>query len=256
MVRYSPSWKKKKLIVFDLDGTLARSKQPLSRMIARLLVRLLEQKRVAVISGGKLRQFKDQVVTPLSRMRQKPAYENLFLFPTTAMSFYRYRKGWKSVYQKKFAPSERREVFEALRSALREIGYRPRRVYGTLIEDRGTQITFSGLGQKAPLQKKKRWNKKNDVRPELLKLLRVSLPKYEVRSGGLTSVDVTKKGIDKAFGIRQMEKYLKIRKKEMLFVGDALQRGGNDAPVKGTGVVCVAVRDPKETEGLLQFLVA
>ena len=50
----------------------------------------------------------------------------------------------------------------------------------------------------------------------------VYLPEFEVRLGGLTSIDVTKKGIDKAYGIRQVKKRLSVPIKEMAYVGDAL----------------------------------
>ena len=47
----------KKLIVFDLDGTLAESKASLDAEMAALLNRLLEIVKVAVISGGDWPQF-------------------------------------------------------------------------------------------------------------------------------------------------------------------------------------------------------
>lgn len=256
MDRYPAVWRKKKLIVFDLDGTLAKSKQPISPSMARLLAELLEQRGVAVISGGEISRFRAQVIAPLLRIGAKSRLKNLFLFPTTAMSFYRYQAGWKKVYEKRFSSFERKKTLGAFKEIIELVDYHPRKAYGKIVEDRGTQITFSALGQKAPLGKKKEWNRKRDIRPELLRELKKLLPGYEERIAGLTSIDVTKKGVDKAFGIRQMEKYLKIKKKDMLFVGDALYRGGNDAPVKKTGVPCIAVKDPKETERLIRFLVA
>ncbi|HEY4195665.1 MAG TPA: hypothetical protein VGM63_09015 [Mucilaginibacter sp.] len=42
----------KKLIVFDLDGTLAESKAAIDNEMVSLLVRLLTVARVALISGG------------------------------------------------------------------------------------------------------------------------------------------------------------------------------------------------------------
>ena len=70
------------------------------------------------------------------------------------------------------------------------------------------------------------------------------LPAFEVRRGGLTSIDVTQKGIDKAYGVRQIEKVLKIPIKEMVFIGDALYPGGNDAAAKKTGVQTIATKRP------------
>lgn len=49
----------KKLIVFDLDGTLAESKSPLDAEMAKLLGALLGVVKVAVISGGNWPQFEN-----------------------------------------------------------------------------------------------------------------------------------------------------------------------------------------------------
>jgi phosphomannomutase len=47
----------KKLIVFDLDGTLAESKSPLDTEMAALLTSLLATVKVAIISGGNYRRI-------------------------------------------------------------------------------------------------------------------------------------------------------------------------------------------------------
>ncbi|MDQ0477838.1 hypothetical protein [Chryseobacterium sp. MDT2-18] len=52
----------KKLIVFDLDGTLTKSKSAIDREMADLLNNLLEVAQVAIISGGDWPQFETQVL--------------------------------------------------------------------------------------------------------------------------------------------------------------------------------------------------
>lgn len=258
MVRQFPlDWKKRRVIAFDLDGTLTASKSPLDAAGARSLAALLARKKVAVVSGGTFARFRAQIIRPLRRFGGAGVrFQNLFLFPTTAMSFYRYRGGWRKVYERTFSAAERRTILAALQRALEMERYRPRRTYGRLIEDRGTEVTFSALGQRAPLSKKRRWNRGRDMRPELLKLLKRILPGYKEEMGGLTSIDVTKKGVDKAYGMREIERYLRVRPCEILFVGDALYRGGNDSPVLRTGVAHCAVKGPRETGRLIDFLVA
>jgi HAD superfamily hydrolase (TIGR01484 family) len=237
----------KSLIVFDLDGTLTESKAPLKPDMARALAALLAQKRVAIIGGGSYEQFKAQFV---GRFQCPPAlFKNLFLFPTTSTSFYRYqRSGWKQVYRKVLKPAEKKKIMHAFADAFAAAGYvPPKKLWGNAIEDRGSQITFSALGQRAPVKAKAAWNKKSDARPALMKIIQKELPRFEVRRGGLTSIDVTQKGIDKAYGVRQIEKELKISIKDMVFIGDALYPGGNDAAAKKTGVQTIAVKGPKDT---------
>jgi phosphomannomutase len=75
----------KRLIVFDLDGTLAVSKSPLDAEMAARLGALLAVARVAVISGGDWPQFREQVLSALSRGQ---SLENLFILPTCGTKFY------------------------------------------------------------------------------------------------------------------------------------------------------------------------
>ena len=55
----------KKLIVFDLDGTLATSKQAIDEDMGRLFGELLDIRSVAVISGGDWPQFERQLLGQL-----------------------------------------------------------------------------------------------------------------------------------------------------------------------------------------------
>ena len=74
--------------------------------------------------------------------------------------------------------------------------------------------------------------------------------------GGTTSIDVTRLGIDKAYGIRKLRDVLGISIEEMLFIGDALFVGGNDYPAVEAGVASIQVRDPDETKRVIEALVA
>ena len=131
-----------------------------------------------------------------------------------------------------------------------------------MFEDRGTQIAFSPLGQdvvaalgaERGVALKQRWNAEHDTtRKKLAYILQEMLPSFEVRTGGLTTIDVTKKGIDKGYGIRQIEKNLRVPKSEMLFIGDALHEGGNDHPVLKEGVETIAVSGPKDTKKIIEM---
>ncbi|KKW46387.1 MAG: hypothetical protein A3A43_03215 [Candidatus Liptonbacteria bacterium RIFCSPLOWO2_01_FULL_56_20] len=252
----------KTLIVFDLDGTLTETKSNMDRETARLLCGLLRDKRVAVIGGGAYQQFRAQFLAHLPCPKER--FKNLFLFPTTSTSFYRYARGWRKVYAKRFSPREKRAIKHAFRAALREIRYvPPRKTYGKVIEDRGAQITFSALGQdvvkilgeKKGVALKTQWKKQHAaLKLKLAQTLQKRLPGFEVRASGFTSIDVTHKGIDKAYGIREIEKHLRIPRRKMLFVGDALFPGGNDYAARRTGVTCVSVSGPKQTKKLVRSL--
>jgi len=99
---------------------------------------------------------------------------------------------------------------------------------------------------------KEEWLKNNlETKMKIASLVAKRLPNLEVRAAGFTTIDVTKKGIDKAYGIHQMQKYLKVPIKNMFFVGDAMFKGGNDYAVIKTGVDYVSVKDPEETKKII-----
>jgi HAD superfamily hydrolase (TIGR01484 family) len=223
--------------------------------MAALIKRLLEKKLVAVIGGGKYELFKRQLLAQLNA--PKDLLKNLFLFPNTATSFYRYRTGsWKQVYSEKLSADEKKKIFEAFEVVFRELDYsHPKKVYGKLIEDRGSQVTFSALGQQAPLHLKEKWKREHTAdKLKIAEVLQKHLPNLEVRAAGYTSIDVTRKGIDKEYGIRQIEKHLGVQFNEMLFIGDALFLGGNDYAVFRTGVSCLEVSEPRETKKIIKSI--
>ena len=121
---------------------------------------------------------------------------------------------------------------------------------------RGSQITFSALGQQAPLDEKDKWDPDFTKRKKIKTILDTLIPEFSVRLGGATSIDVTKPGIDKAYGIRKLRDLLGISLKEMIFIGDALFVGGNDYPAREAGVVSIAVRGPNETKRVTEAIIA
>lgn len=250
----------KKTIIFDLDGTLTETKSPMDAEMAALLGKLLAKKVVAVIGGGKYDLFKEQLIRRLRA--PKELLRKLFLFPTTATAFYRFAQGWKMIYDHQLSKKEKRKIFKAFQDTFKEVGYtHPSRTYGRVIEDRGTQVTFSALGQNVVsvlgqrgVVLKKKWKDENTaMKMKIVRVLKRRLPNFKVSAAGYTSIDVTRKGIDKAYGIKQIKKNLHVTTAQMVFIGDALFPGGNDYAVRRTGVKCIAVSGPKETKQLIRL---
>jgi HAD superfamily hydrolase (TIGR01484 family) len=242
----------KKIIIFDLDGTLTKSKTVLDKEMASLLCRLLKKRIVAVLGGGNYTQFKNQFLDSLKCA--KVQFKNLFILPVSGGSLYGFQNGkWRMIYKHTLTAKEKTKVQAAFRKAFRDINYiPPKKIYGGVIENRGSQITFSALGQKAPLNKKKEWNTKTDIRPQLRTALKKYLPNFEIRLGGLTSIDVTKKGINKAYGITEIMKLLSVSRKDVVYIGDALYEGGNDYIVKRAKIATVMVKNQEETKDFIR----
>ena len=242
----------KKLIVYDLDGTLAESKSPLDAEMSRLLHDLFCIVKVAVISGGDWPQFEKQV---LSHLPRDPSLANLSLLPTCGTKFFRYLADWKKIYSEDFTADEKAKIIASLKKAVAEAGFKPEKVWGEVIEDRGSQITFSALGQQAPLDEKTKWDPDFARRKKIKAILDPLIPGFSVRMGGATSIDVTRPGIDKAYGVRKLRDILGIPLQEMIFVGDALFAGGNDYPAEQAGVFSIPVRGPHETKRVTEAII-
>ena len=243
--------KDKEIIVFDLDGTLAVSKSPIDTEMSGLLEKLLEKKKVCIISGGNFEQFKLELLDHLHIKEER--LQDLILMPTSGTRMYIWDGGWKEKYAEDFSNEEKEKIIGALNASLDEAGYNdPDIVYGPpVIEDRGSEITFSSLGQETQVEIKEDWDPFHNKREQVVNLLKDKVPEFSVGIGGMTSIDITRKGVDKAYAVKKLEEIFNISIDKMIFVGDALFEGGNDAPVKVTGIETISVSNPEETKKLI-----
>lgn len=236
-----------RLIIFDLDGTLAESKQPITSEMALLLTKLLAKTRVAIISGGALSQFLKQVVAQL------PVDANLahlYILPTSGAALYEFQNDdWQKIYEERLSEKEKDTIETAMMEVAKETSIitwsEP--AWGERIEYRGGQVTLSALGQRAPLALKKKWDPDHTKRHVLQETLAAHLTAFSVSIGGATSIDVTKRGVDKAYGLRKLCERLGLHESDALYVGDELESGGNDEAVYKTEAQTKAVTDPSET---------
>ena len=245
----------KKVIAFDLDDTLAVSKSPVSDRMGNLLTQLLDKFEVCVISGGRFEQFKSQVVDRLVATDEQLGH--LHLMPTCGTQYYRYdqiKQDWHKQYSEDLTAEQKQRIVAALEKAAKELGYWEEHPAGDIIEDRGSQITYSALGQQATPEDKYAWDVAGSKKQQLRARVAEELPDLEVRTGGTTSIDVTRIGIDKAYGMRKLVEALSIDKDDILFFGDKLEEGGNDYPVKAMGIDSVAVGRWEDTALALEAI--
>lgn len=239
------------LVAFDLDDTLAPSKSPLPARMAQALRNLLDISQVCVISGGQFSQFETQLLHNLDASETQ--LERLHIMPTCGTRYVLRRNGqWEDVYARNLTEAERKLALDVVEKEAKRLGLWAEKTWGPILEDRGSQITFSALGQQAPLEEKKQWDsdgqKKALLRGEVAKLL----PELEVRSGGSTSIDITRKGIDKAYGIEELAKQTGISIADMIFVGDRLDEAGNDFPVLRLGIAARPVKNWQDTADFIE----
>jgi phosphomannomutase len=244
-----------RLVAFDLDDTLAASKSPIDPRMAELMVSLLGVVDVCVISGGQIAQFHMQLIDNLDDASDG-ILSRLHLMPTCGTQYYRHTDGdWNQVYAEYLTDDEKARALAAVEATAKDLGYWESETWGPILEDRGSQITFSALGQAAPVVAKTAWDPTGEKKNSLREAVQVLLPDLEVRSGGSTSVDITRQGIDKAYGMLKLAALTGVPLDDMLFIGDRLDENGNDYPVKVLGVECFAVGGWEDTAAFLETLI-
>ena len=244
------------LVAFDLDDTLAPSKSPVDPEMTRLLAELVKRVEVCVISGGRFGQFSSQLV---DRLPALPAdqLEHLHLMPTCGTQYYRYAAGdWTQVYAEDLTAEQKERGMAALESEAKRLGIWETEPSGAILEDRGSQLTFSALGQTAAVADKREWDPTGAKREALRAAVAPLVPDLEVRSGGSTSIDITREGIDKAYGMARLSDITGIGYDGMLFYGDRLDEGGNDFPVLRLGIPSQPVTGWEDTAARVTELIA
>jgi len=253
----------KKLIAFDLDGTLAPSKSTLPERMANLLNELLERFEVCVISGGKYELFQRQVLTQITDRPE--LLSKLHLMPTSGTRYYDFdpaKKDWKLNYAEDFTPEQKQQIIKALQEGLNESGYKVDKTYGETIEDRDSQVTLSILGQEIVAELgeegvriKEAWDPDGSKKLRIRGIIAPKIPDFEVRAAGATSIDVTKPGVDKAYGMNKLMEARNITKADILFMGDKIIPGGNDYAVQQMGIDCISVRNWEDTAYAIEGIV-
>jgi HAD superfamily hydrolase (TIGR01484 family) len=234
-----------KAVLFDVDDTLAESFQPPTpSMLARLRA-LLDKTAIGIISAAGFPRIERDFVATLT---DSPHATRLYVLPNSSAQAYTWADGWNEEYSLALSGEERTRIEECLRRA--DAAPDPR----AIILDRGVQVAYAAIGLDASLEDKRAWDPDQKKRTAMKQALDAMLPEYEVLIGGMTTIDITRKGINKAYGVRWMAERLRCEPKEMLYIGDALYPGGNDYVVIDTGVQVRKVSGPADTEHAIDEL--
>ncbi len=241
-------------IIFDLDDTLVEAFQAPTPEITSRLARLLKHVPVAIMSGASHKRLKEHIIETLPSDIDR---SRLFLFPDTAAQCYRFKDdNWIQEYNYEIDKEERATIITTIESLVPKIKHFKHitKMREHIIE-RPAQITFTALPHGTDAEKLL-WDPRGKKRAKLRKLLAKKLPHFEVLSVARTSIDITKKGIDKAFGVSWLASELNSRPDDMLFIGDALFPGGNDFVVMKTKIETKQVVNPRETAAIIDKLLA
>ena len=240
-------------VFFGLDDTLAESFHAPSPQALAGVGKLLERIPISIITGAAFLRMHEQF---LATFETHTHADRLYVFPTSSAQAYRFSSGtWEQLYDLALDEEARayikRAIVEAVDS-LEVLAGIPH--YGEQTIDKGAQIAYTHVGVDASKEVKDSWDPDGSKRGLLWKALNEKLPEFEVLMGGITTIDITRKGVNKSHGVKWLSEHLGIPVGEMLYVGDALYPGGNDEVVIATGIQTRSVSGPAETRQVIDEL--
>jgi len=239
---------KSRMLVCDVDGTLAESRQPISDEIKEELFKLANRREVCLITGGSYKLLKYQ-------LGKVPEGVILHLMPTMGMHYVLLEnKKATKIYSVSLKKKEKDKIIYAIKRLIKQFDLSKLASFEDQIDDRKTQISFSALGKDADLVEKKKFDPTANIRKSWIVFLSKYLPEYEIRIGGTTTLDFTRKGMDKGYGLRRLANFTGISLNKFLYIGDRIFEGGNDDAARRLNIDHYNVGGIAETLEVLKLL--
>ena len=187
--------KNKKFLIFDVDDTVTKHIKEISEEMANSLNNL--QYEIAFISGTSISELKRMVSANLSRKHH--------LLGSSGTHYVLIEgENEKELIKEKLLETEKTEIINSLKKLKEKYNLIPLTSEEDQIHDRDSQITLSILGRNASSEKKYNYDPSKEKRKEFITFLKSLLrEKYDLKIGGTTSIDITKKGFDKSQGINR-----------------------------------------------------
>lgn len=231
----------KKIIIADVDETICESCQKISEEMTDKIKEMISRGyQFAFISGTKSEHLMEMISSRLDGEH--------YILGTTGTKCVKINKTSEIIYNFTLNPEEKKEIINAFEKLISYFNIQSLTTKEDQLQDRDSQITLSAIGRQASSESKAKYDPNGEKRKTWIKYLRQFLnkDKYEIKIGGTTSLDVTKKGLDKGWGIKKFARHYNLPLNKILFIGDKIYSGGNDYPA--TKVVdYIEVTCPKDT---------
>jgi len=222
-------------LFFDLDKTVAPPRQPILPEMYDLLSSLAHD--IVIVSGQEVQKIKWQTIElPTIRLGQNGNHA------TEAND--------TELWNVPLDEHHREEILAHIQALMKIIDHDINHDWKP-IEDRGAQITFSPIGNTAPVDIKMGYDPDRKKRESLLEIIPFVSKDLIVKIGGSTSVDYIHKDRHKGSNVQKLIDYKKWNNDDCIYFGDGLFPGGNDEAVIGV-IETVAVYDHTHTYDLLR----
>lgn len=209
--------KQYKHLFFDMDQTIAPARQPILPEMYAYLSSLPQD--IIIVSGQEVDNIEWQS-------------DNLPAFVMGQNGNHAVALDGTELWNVPLAEHHRTEILDHI-SEIVELLEHPLKHEWNPIEDRGTQITFSPVGNTAPVDIKKAYDPDRSKRLSLLDKIPFASQDLIIKIGGSTSLDYLHKDRHKGTNVQKLIDLMHWDKEECVYFGDGLYPGGNDEAVIG-----------------------
>lgn len=224
-----------KHLFFDMDQTIAPSRQPILPAMFTLLSSLSQD--IIIVSGQTVEKIQWQS-------------NNLPAIVMGQNGNHAVDKEGNELWQEFLSNEQRQEILTHIEKLKTLLDKEPNPDW-LPIEDRGSQITFSPVGNTAPVELKKTYDPDMKKRFGFLEKIPFVSEDLVVKIGGSTSLDYFQANKNKGSNIQKLLNLKGWSNNESLYFGDGLFPGGNDEAVIGV-IETVAVTDHLDTFAKLE----
>jgi len=228
--------------IFDVDGTLTPSRQQIVPKFHDWFLKFIEENYVYLVTGSDYSKTVEQLGKRICE-----SVERVYNCSGSDV----YEQG-KNIYTTEWTLPK--DAHKWLKIKLDESRFVLRT--GLHIEARPGMVNFSIVGRNATLGERKfyvKYDQEHNERYKLAKEFNETFPELQAVVGGETGLDIFQKGFDKS----QIVKDFNPKQDILHFFGDAMQKGGNDYPLKKVLIdndlgICYNIKDYKDTWKILK----
>jgi hypothetical protein len=206
-----------KHLFFDMDMTIAPSRQPILPEMFELLQNTTQD--IIIVSGQSVDKIKWQS-------------NNLSAIVLGQNGNHAVDITGNELWNIPLEPHHRDQILDHISEVMEILDHEVNHDWNP-IEDRGAQITFSPIGNTAPVDVKKTYDPNRSKRESLLAQIPFASEDLIVKIGGSTSLDYLHKDRHKGTNVQKLIDWMGWDKSDCIYYGDGLYPGGNDEAVIG-----------------------
>ncbi len=206
-----------KHLFFDMDMTIAPSRQPILPEMFELLSHATQD--IIIVSGSTIEQIQYQS-------------NNLLAYRLGQNGNHALNIDGSELWNMPLEPHHRDQILDHISEIVELLDHELHHEWNP-IEDRGGQITFSPIGNTAPVELKKHYDPDRKKRESLLARIPFASEDLIVKIGGSTSLDYIHKDRHKGTNVQKLIDWMGWNNDECTYYGDGLFPGGNDEAVIG-----------------------